>query len=458
VTILAGEGEVGVRTAQRLRAAVLGPMGGGTTRRRASDAFRLALALLVVVVSIPVMRDNTALELGIVRALNPPPGAIAWLVTSAFWLGSAGVIASVALLSLLTPRLIVVRRIAVAALATWALCELLSVLLGPDAGRPHTSTLSGVDVSYPVTQLAVTVAVAGIALPYLSRPLHRTMALLIAVALIAAVAGGFAVPVNAVSSIAIGWGVIAAMHLVTGSPLGLPSAQEVTDGIAELSVTVDEVSRAPHQVWGVEQFVGRDAAGATIELSVYGRDAASARLLAKLWRFCFYRDSGPTLIVDRIQQVEHEAYLTFMAGRAGVLVPEVLAAGRFGPSQDAAIVTRLPRGPALRDAEPAALSDDMLGKILRAVLQLRSAGIAHGALGITTILLSSDGACLVVGPRGASRRRRRGGSGRACPEVRGRADRGSGRPDAGRGGPARHHHAPAAIGVQSGRGRGAPGA
>jgi uncharacterized membrane protein YbhN (UPF0104 family) len=369
-------------------------MGGGTTRRRASDAFRLALAHQVVVVSIPVMRDNTALELGIVRALNPPPGAIAWLVTSAFWLGSAGVIASVALLSLLTPRLIVVRRIAVAALATWALCELLSVLLGPDAGRPHTSTLSGVDVSYPVTQLAVTVAVAGIALPYLSRPLHRTMALLIAVALIAAVAGGFAVPVNAVSSIAIGWGVIAAMHLVTGSPLGLPSAQEVTDGIAELSVTVDEVSRAPHQVWGVEQFVGRDAAGATIELSVYGRDAASARLLAKLWRFCFYRDSGPTLIVDRIQQVEHEAYLTFMAGRAGVLVPEVLAAGRFGPSQDAAIVTRLPRGPALRDAEPAALSDDMLGKILRAVLQLRSAGIAHGALGITTILLSSDGACL----------------------------------------------------------------
>lgn len=394
MTILAGEGEARVRTAQRLRAAVLGPMGGGTTRRRASDAFRLALALLVVVVSVPVMRDNTAAELGIVRALNPPPAAIAWLVTSAFWLGSAGVIASVALLSLLTPRLIVVRRVAVAALATWALCELLGVLLGPDAGLALTSTLSGVDVSYPVTQLAVTVAVAGIALPYLSRPLHRTVALLIAVALIAAVAGGFALPVNAVSSIAIGWGVIAAMHLATGSPLGLPSAREVTDGIAELSVTVDEVSRAPHQVWGVEQFVGRDAAGAPIELSVYGRDAASARLLAKLWRFCFYRDSGPTLIVGRIQQVEHEAYLTFMAGRAGVLVPEVLAAGRFGPSQDAAIVTRLPRGPALRDAEPAALSDDMLGEILRAVLQLRNAGIAHGALGITTILLSSDGACL----------------------------------------------------------------
>jgi hypothetical protein len=50
---------------------------------------------------------------------------------------------------------------------------------------------------------------------------------------------------------------------------------------------------APRQVWGVELFTGRDAAGQTIELSVYGRDASDARVLAKLWRFCFYRDSGP---------------------------------------------------------------------------------------------------------------------------------------------------------------------
>src|SRR5579864_3660807 len=77
--------------AQRLRAAVPGPRGGGTTRRRASDAFRLGFAIVVVAVSIPVMRANSAVELSIVRALNPPPTAIKWLVTSVFWLGSAGV-------------------------------------------------------------------------------------------------------------------------------------------------------------------------------------------------------------------------------------------------------------------------------------------------------------------------------------------------------------------------------
>jgi hypothetical protein len=93
--------------------------------------------------------------------------------------------------------------------------------------------------------------------------------------------------------------------------------------------------RAPHQVWGVEKFSGHDAAGHLLELSVYGRDATDARAVAKLWRYCFYRDSGPTLILDRFQQVEHEAYMTFMAVRAGVLVPEVLAVGQFGPSGDA---------------------------------------------------------------------------------------------------------------------------
>jgi hypothetical protein len=55
--------------------------------------------------------------------------------------------------------------------------------------------------------------------------------------------------------------------------------------------------------------------------------------------------------------VEHEAYLTLTAERAGVMVPEVLAAGRFGPSRDAALVTRVPDGPALSEVKRADLSD-----------------------------------------------------------------------------------------------------
>ncbi len=95
-------------------------------------------------------------------------------------------------------------------------------------------------------------------------------------------------------------------------------------------------------------------------------------------------------MLDHLQQVEHEAFLTLMAGRAGVLVPEVLAVGRFGPSRDAALVTRLPGGQALAEAGEAVLSDETLDELLRTVLRLREAGLAHGALGSETIVVSAQ--------------------------------------------------------------------
>ena len=96
-------------------------------------------------------------------------------------------------------------------------------------------------------------------------------------------------------------------------------------------------------------FAGTDAEGDPIELAVYGRDAADAQWLRKVWRFGIYRDSGPTLVLNRLQQVEHEAYLTFLAAHAGLRVPEIVAAGRCGPGHDAVLVTRLPEGRRLSD-------------------------------------------------------------------------------------------------------------
>ena len=388
--------------ARRLRAAVLGPRGGGTTRRRASDAFRLGFAFVVVLVSVPVMRANSAAEVRLVHALNPPPEAIRWLVTSVFWLGSVGVAVLLVILALLVPKLAAVRWTAVAAVITWGMCLLLGEILGPSAGRPATSSLAGLNAHYPVTQFAVTMAVAATALPYLSRPLHRLVSFLVALASIAAVVDGSALPVNTISSLALGWGVAAGLHLAVGSPLGLPSAEEITEWIADLNVAVDGITRARRQIWGVEKLAGQDAAGRTIEVAVYGRDASDARVLAKLWRFCFYRDSGPTLILDRLQQVEHEAFVTLMAGRAGVLVPEVVAVGRFGPSRDAALVTRLPAGPVLAEADDAVLSDGTLDELLRTVLRLREAGLAHGVLGSETIVVSAQGGVWLKDFRSAS--------------------------------------------------------
>src|SRR5262249_56025024 len=102
------------------------------------DAVGVGFAVVVVAVSVPVMQANSAAELRIAHALNPPPEAISWLVTSVFWLGSIGVIVLLAILGLLVPRLAAVRSTAVAAVVTWGVCLLLGYILGPSAGRPGT--------------------------------------------------------------------------------------------------------------------------------------------------------------------------------------------------------------------------------------------------------------------------------------------------------------------------------
>ena len=386
--------DAGHQATQRLRSLVLGPPGGGTTRRRASDAVRLGTAVLLVAATIPLIRANTSIELRLAQLLSPPPNGIRWLVSTLWLAGSFGVIALLAVLGLLVPRLLAVRQMAVAGLATLGVCLALDALLGPAGGRPPVSALHGIDASYPVTQLAVALAVALTGLPFLSRPLHRLVGTAIALAALAALVGGYGLPLNVASAIALGWGMAAACHLAFGSPAGLPSAAEVTDAVRDLRVDVHALAPMADQPWGVEAFAGQDEQGRPLELAVYGRDAADAQWLNKVWRFCVYRDSGPTLMIHRLQQVEHEAYLTLLAAKAGVLVPEVVAAGQCGPRGDAVLATRLPAGPRLAGLPADQLSDEFIAQLLTSVLALRAAGIAHGALSPQTVVVTPDGPCL----------------------------------------------------------------
>ena len=186
----------------------------------------------------------------------------------------------------------------------------------------------------------------------------------------------------------------AAVRLVFGSPLGLPSTGDVQLLLEDLGICSDNVRAAARQVWGVAKYEAAEMPGAgspgrRLGIEVYGRDAADARLLTKAGRFLLYRDSGPSLTITRLQQVEHEAYLTMRAGQLGVAVPEIAAAGTAGPSKDALLVYRWPAGIALSDADPADISDVTLDDLYRQLLILRRARIAHGAI---------SGDALVVDP------------------------------------------------------------
>ncbi len=427
----------------RWRAIVFAPVGDGQTRRRGSDAVKLGLAVVALALCWLATKTNSGLEHTVATTLGSPPNGVRWLISSIWWIASVGVIAVIAVMTLVSRKLSAIRDIAVSGLAAWLLCIISAVVLGTDGGRPPASGYTHVDLAFPVARVAATVGVVTAALPYFSRWLQLLLEAAIGLLALAAVVNGSGLPVSVLASLAVGWGMTAIVHLIFGSPLGLPSTDEVELLLSDLGMNLVDVAAAPKQEWGVGRF-GGTVDGARVDVSVYGRDAADAQLLAKTMRFLFYRDSGPTLALTRRQQVEHEAYLTLMADRAGARAPEVIAAGPAGPARDALFVTRPPAGrplstfaryvlpapsvegeeasadnPAVEDgatqedstktaaatvatatdtdtdtdegpkAGPS-LSDTALDQVLGQLLILRSARIAHGALSVETIVVDAD--------------------------------------------------------------------
>ena len=352
---------------------------------------RLAAAVLALVCCVLIIHSNSRIDRAIVAVIHPPPRSITWLVTVVYQAGSFGAVIFVVALALLARRWAMARDIALSAAGTAAVSGILVLLIGSRGGRPGGVVIHGYYLTFPVLQVALFAAVATAGLPYLARSLQRLVEIFIALVALASAVGGHGLPLNVLGSLAIGWGVTAVVRLVFGSPLGLPSTDDVRRLMAELGIGAVQVRPAARQVWGVAKYEATGTDQATgpgrLAVAVYGRDAADARLLTKAGRFLLYRDSGPSLTLTRLQQVERDAFLTFRAAQAGAAVPEIVEAGTAGPSGDALLVSRLPAGTALAEADAAEVDDATLDAIYGQLLILRRARIAHGAISGAAVLV-----------------------------------------------------------------------
>ena len=374
------------------RSVFFAPIGDGQRRRRGSDGLRLAGAILALVCCVLVIRYDSRIDRAITQVIHPPPRSITWLVTVVYDVGAFGVTIVLVGLALLARRWVVARDIGLSAAGAAAVSGILILLLGSSGGRSSGIEIRGYSVTFPVLQIALFMAVTTAVLPYLARSLQRFIELFVALVALAAAVGGHGLPVNVLGSLAIGWGAAVLVRLIFGSPLGLPSAEDVRQLLGELGISARNVQALPRQVWGVAKYQATEtrqpgAPGQLIAISVYGRDAADAKLLTKTGRFLLYRDSGPGLTVTRLQQVEHEAYLTMRAGQADVAVPEIVEAGTAGSAKDALLVYRCPAGHRLSDADGSEVTDATLDDLYRQLLTLREARIAHGAISGDTLLV-----------------------------------------------------------------------
>jgi len=244
-------------------------------------------------------------------------------------------------------------------------------------------------IDFPSLGLAWVVAVIGVASPHVSRPFRWFGRIVVSLGLVGTVALAFALPWHALGSVSIGWAAAAAVHLLFGSPGGLPSLAAVRGDLQAIGLVAEPLDVEANR--GVVHVRAKAPDGSDLDVKVFGRDAWDGQLLVSFWRFLWYRDGGSTLALSRLQQVEHEAFLALLAERRGAVVAPVIAAG-VGASDDALIVARRV-GLGL-----AAVGDDLtdrdLDRAWESLASLHAAGITHGALDPENVRVTPDAVLL----------------------------------------------------------------
>jgi glycosyltransferase 2 family protein len=381
----------GSQSARSWNVALLLPEEPGRRNRRPLDATLLFLASVATGLAAAVARMAPEVDSDVGDALDVVLGWAPYTWRIAFAL----VVALAALILgdiVLRGRLLLARDVIAAVLTV--------VLVGSLLGRiVDRGWLGAVDAhlfsnwGFPELRLAVVVAIFGVAGPELVRPARLLSHWLTAAAAVGAAVVGIGSPAQVLGAVALGLSAGALVRLVFGSAAGVPTTERVVAALDSLGVTVEHVSLAERQRIGVADYVG-SIDGDPVRIRVLGRDAQDTQRLARRWRLLFYRDPPRSAPVGRLEQVEHEAVATLMAGQAGVRVPQVVTVG-LGPWRDALVVTRQPDLEPLENARVDDVSDAMLSELWLQVARLHGAGISHGRLNAENVLVTGDGPMLV---------------------------------------------------------------
>ena len=351
----------------------------------------LALAVLTVVVlafPAPGPTSIDSLVTGLVKAL---PGLFGWFWELSYDLLLAWTLVLVAVALFARGR----KRLLFEQVLAGALAVGVALLAGRLAGTDWSDSFKAVAASgsppvYLAVRLALATAVVVMTSPYLARPFrYLGRAGGRASGRSAGVALGTAFPIGMVAAFAVGIGSAAIIHLLFGSPAGRLTLAQVTDALAELGVDATGLRQAPLAPRGAAVVTAEGPDGRSLLVKVYGRDAWDGQLLASAWSALWYRGDTPHLALGRRAQVEHEAFVTLLAERAGVRVLPVVAAG-MASERDGLLVTEATGRP-LGTLAPGEIDDQLLEGIWRNAARLHALGVAHHRLDSSRVVVRPDG-------------------------------------------------------------------
>ena len=369
--------------------------------RRPTDVVLLILSVLGVVILSFFAPGPTAVDRTLSDLISELPGLFGW-----FWEISYDLLFGWALLLLLFALVARGRkRLFLTELLAGALALGLSLLAGKAAGTDWSSSLKGIGSShappvYLAIRLAIATAIVVMASPHMSRPIRFAGRWIVTVGALAGVALGVTLPIGMVAGLLIGLGSGAILHLALGSPAGRLTLDQIATALSDLGVEAIDLRHAPLEPTGVALVEAVAPDGKQLLVKVYGRDAWDGQFLASLWGSLWNRGERPSLGFSRLRQVEHEAFVTLLAERAGVSVLPIVAAG-MATQRDALLVTES-TGRGFGSFGQHEVKDELVEGIWRAVLTLHELGVAHGQLDGDRLVIRPDGSA-AIGDFGGAR-------------------------------------------------------
>jgi undecaprenyl-diphosphatase len=366
-------------------------------QRHPADVLRvLAGSVVVAAGGMAAHRGHVfAFEANLFRLVNQLPDAVGRPLLVVMQLGALAAVPVVAGLALAARRPRLARDLALSGALAWVLAKLIKGLVGE--ARP-VALLDGVVVrgfdtglGYPSGHVAVAAALATAAGPWLPRPARRAAWWVVWLVALGRMYAGVHLPLDVLGGAALGWAVAAAVHLALGAPGGLPTASAIRQGLRAAGIEPDRLQPVVGDARGSVPFMVDAGDGRRLFVKAVGREQRDADLLYKLWRWAAYREvEDETPFASAKQEVEHEAYLSLLAARAGVRTPPVIAAT---PAQDGQmlLVQDYVAGQTLDRLDPAAVHDGLLAAVWAEVGRLRAAGIAHRDLRLANLLVDGDG-------------------------------------------------------------------
>jgi glycosyltransferase 2 family protein len=363
----------------------------GRRNRRTIDSVFLALAAVVIGLSALIASSAPEDDEDVAQALITILG---W--ADPFWRGvfiGVLVLAAVIVVDvLLRRRWDLARDLLLAVLLVGWAAVLLGRVVISDWFPLEAHVLS--NWGYPELRLATATGVIVVAGPELVRSVRVLATWLVPSAALGAVVIGAALPSAILGALALGIGAGALVRLAFGTAEGFPPSEDVRRALATLGVDVADLRPSERQRRGAVEYLGHDGRGAELKVRMLGRDAQDTQRLARRWRSLAYRDPPRSVADGRLEQVEHEALATLMAAQAGVRVPEVVTAA-LGPEGDAFVVTRQPNVEPLEGSAPDEVSDETLAALWEQAGRLHEAGISHGRLNASNVLVLAEGPMLV---------------------------------------------------------------